>query len=43
LHTIQQGEGNGEEYISLSFTPADEPTAAPSPDLPPAEDDDIRF
>ena len=43
LHTIQQGEGNGEEYISLSFTPADEPTPAPSPDLPPAEDDDIPF
>ena len=29
LHTIQQGEGNGEEYISLSFTPADELTPAP--------------
>jgi hypothetical protein len=41
LHTIPQGEREGEEYISLTFTLADEP--APAPSVPPAEDDDIPF
>jgi hypothetical protein len=41
-HATQPGACEGEDYISLTFTPADEPAPVASPS-PPEEDDDIPF
>jgi hypothetical protein len=43
VHPIQHCTREGEKYISLVFTPADEPDSVPNQALLSAEDDDIPF
>jgi hypothetical protein len=43
VRTIQQGEREGEKYLRLAFTLADEPAPEPAASASSSADDDIAF